>query len=86
MTGVQTCALPIYQQRRIVVSVVNAGKAWQWNKATIDGQPTYACKEYTGAFKSLCTNQMKARDMLSLLESAKEKSAEQREASLAARA
>ena len=73
------------QQRRVVIAIVNAGKPWQANEPTIDGERLLFCKEYSGTFNIWKRNVATANELLELLIKAKEKSAEQRKKMVAER-
>lgn len=71
------------QQRKIIVTIMNEGKAWQYGSPTIDGKPLYSCKEYNRELANITYGKQYAFRMMLALDEAKAKSREQRALSLA---
>lgn len=70
------------EQRKVVIGIVNEGKAWEHNAPFIDGQPLSWKMDYYKVFSQWQKDRQQARVMLDLLEQAKQKSAVQRQKAL----
>ena len=72
------------QQRKVYIGIINQGKVWESKRACFEDKALYQSNTFYLPFQTLCNNRDTARELLEMLQAAKEKSAEQREAQVEA--